>query len=171
MSSYLFFSIYFNVWYITCCPKWEEALEFTCRVIGEALVIGLLVVVYEIPCSSCIFNTVPVVLVACVIGSIYSWFLPMWILDLSILSICRVYTRIYVRLMMSSYLFLRIYFNVWYITCCPKWEEALDFTYRVIGEVLLVVVYNIRKTSAVSTAVWMVKTQLCKLCGTSDTFV
>ena len=33
--------------------KWKEALEFTCRVIVEVLVLGLLVVVYEIPYSSC----------------------------------------------------------------------------------------------------------------------
>ena len=33
-----------------------------------------------------------------------------------------VYLRmyIYVRLIMSGYLFFRIYFNVWYITCYPK---------------------------------------------------
>ena len=53
MSGYLFFCIYFNVWYITCYPKWEEALEFTYKVIGEVLVLGLLVVVYKIPYSSC----------------------------------------------------------------------------------------------------------------------
>ena len=53
MPSYLFFCIYFNVWYITCYPKWEEALEFTYKVIGEVLVLGLLVVVYKIPYSSC----------------------------------------------------------------------------------------------------------------------
>ena len=43
---------------------------------------------------------------------------------------------IYVRLIMSGYLFFCIYFNAWYITCHPKWEEALEFTYKVIGEVL-----------------------------------
>ena len=43
--------------------------------------LGLLVVAYKIPYSSCIVNTVDVV--AC---HIYSWFLPMsWVLDLSIL--------------------------------------------------------------------------------------
>ena len=36
--------------------KWKEALEFTCRVIVEVLVLGLLVVVYEIPCSSCMWT-------------------------------------------------------------------------------------------------------------------
>ena len=55
MPSYLFFCIYFNAWYITCCPKWE-ALEFTYRVIGEVLVLGLLVVVYKIPYSSCMWT-------------------------------------------------------------------------------------------------------------------
>ena len=53
MSGYLFFCIYFNVWYITCYPKWEEALELTQKVIGEVLVLGLLVVVYKVPHSSC----------------------------------------------------------------------------------------------------------------------
>ena len=43
--SYIFFCIYFNAWYITCCPKREQALEFF-TVIGEVLVLGLLVVVY-----------------------------------------------------------------------------------------------------------------------------
>ena len=46
-----------------------------------------------------------VVVVAC---HIYSWFLPMsWALDLSILlSVCRVHIyQVYVRLIMSSYLF------------------------------------------------------------------
>ena len=33
--------------------KWKEALEFTYRVIVEVLVLGLLVVVYKIPYSSC----------------------------------------------------------------------------------------------------------------------
>ena len=51
MPSYLFFCIYFDAWYINC-PKREEALEFTYRVIGEVLVLGLLVV-YKIPYSSC----------------------------------------------------------------------------------------------------------------------
>ena len=53
MPSYLFFCIYFNAWYITCCPKWEEALEIYIRVIVEVLVLGLLVVVYKVPYSSC----------------------------------------------------------------------------------------------------------------------
>ena len=56
MSGHLFFCIYFfNVWYITCYPKWE-ALEFAYKVIGEALVLGLLVVVYKIPYSSCMWT-------------------------------------------------------------------------------------------------------------------
>ena len=46
---------------------------------------------------------------------------------------------------MPSYLFLCIYVNAWYITCCPK-REALEI-FIVIGEVLvlglLVVVYKI----------------------------
>ena len=68
----------------------------------EVLVLGLVVVVYKIQYSSCVFNTVGVL--AC---HIYSWFLPMsWILDLSILlSTCRAYIYIYVRLVMPSYLF------------------------------------------------------------------
>ena len=54
MPSYLIFCIYFNAWYyIACCPQREEALEIY-RVIGEVLVLGLLVVVYKIPYSSCI---------------------------------------------------------------------------------------------------------------------
>ena len=68
-----------------------------------------------------------------------------WVLDLSIL--LSIFVWIYVRLIMSGYLFFCIYFNVWYITCYPKWEEALEFTYKVIDEVLvlglLVVVYKI----------------------------
>ena len=48
--------IYFYVWYTTCCPKWEEALEFTYMVIGEVLVLGLLVVVYKIPYNSCMWT-------------------------------------------------------------------------------------------------------------------
>ena len=55
VSSYQFFCIYFNNWYITCCPKWEEALEFLHRVIGEVLVLSLLVVVYKIAYSSCMW--------------------------------------------------------------------------------------------------------------------
>ena len=91
------------------------------RVIGEVLVLGLLVVVYKIPCRSCIFNTAVVLepgTMVCVYHTavylvhrilpdrchICSWFLPMsWILDLSILlSICCAY--IYVWLGMPSYL-------------------------------------------------------------------
>ena len=56
MSGHLLFRIYFNVWYITCCPKWEEALEFTYKVIGGVLVLGLLVVVYKIPYCSCMWT-------------------------------------------------------------------------------------------------------------------
>ena len=56
MPSYLFFCIYFNAWYITCCPKREEALEiYIDRVKGEVLVLGLLVVVCKIPYSSCMW--------------------------------------------------------------------------------------------------------------------
>ena len=33
--------------------KWEEALDFTYRLIGEVLVLGLLVVADKIPYSSC----------------------------------------------------------------------------------------------------------------------
>ena len=119
MSSYLFFCcIYFDAWCITCCPKREENLQVYTRVIAyicytlmlgvlhavEVLVLGLLVVVYEMP-YSCIFNTASSCSCLC---HIYSWFLPMsWILDLSILlSICRAY--IYARLVMPSYLFFCI---------------------------------------------------------------
>ena len=42
----------FSVWYITCCPD-EKKLWNLHRVIVEVLVLGLLVVVYEIPYSSC----------------------------------------------------------------------------------------------------------------------
>ena len=52
MPSYVFFRIYFNAWYITCCPK-REAPEIYIRVIGEVLVLGLLVVVYKIPYRIC----------------------------------------------------------------------------------------------------------------------
>ena len=45
----------------------------------EVLVLGLLVVVYKIPHSSCIFNTAVVLACLC---HIYSWFFPMsWILE------------------------------------------------------------------------------------------
>ena len=55
MSSYLLFCIYFNVWYITCCPNEKKLwnLHTRYRVIVKALVLGLLVVVYKIPYSSC----------------------------------------------------------------------------------------------------------------------
>ena len=56
MSGYLFFCIHFNVWYITWYPKWEEAPEFTYKVIGKVLALGLLVVVYKIPYSSCMWT-------------------------------------------------------------------------------------------------------------------
>ena len=88
----------------------------------EVLVLGLVVVVYKIQYSSCVFNTVGVL--AC---HIYSWFLPMsWILDLSILlSTCRAY--IYICSVGYAELpFFCIYFNAWFITCCPKREEALE---------------------------------------------
>ena len=81
--------------------------------IGEVLVLDLLVVVYKIPYSSCIFNRAVVLepgTMVCAYHTavylvhrsclchIYSWFLPMsWILDLSILlSICRAYIYIYI---------------------------------------------------------------------------
>ena len=65
MPSYLFFCIFFNAWYITWRPKWEEALEFTYRVIGEVLVLGLLVVVYKISYSSCMWTRQDVIGVFC----------------------------------------------------------------------------------------------------------
>ena len=98
-----------------------------------------------VPYSSCIFNTV--VVVPCHIETIqgFSRCRGYWIW----IFCCLFVVYIYVRLIMSSYLFLyqiSIYFNVWYITCCPKWK-ALEFTYRVISEILvlglLVVVYKI----------------------------
>ena len=55
MSSYLLFCcIYFDAWCITCCSKRETPEVYT-AVIGEKLELGLLVVVYKIPCSSCTF--------------------------------------------------------------------------------------------------------------------
>ena len=53
MSSYLLFCIYFQCLVYLLLSKLKEALEFTYRVIVEVLVFGLLVVVYEIPYSSC----------------------------------------------------------------------------------------------------------------------
>ena len=49
--------------YITCYPKWEEALEFTYKVIGEELVLGLLLVVHKIPYSSCMWTKQDVICV------------------------------------------------------------------------------------------------------------
>ena len=106
------------------------------RVMGEVSVPGLLVVVYKIPYSSCVFNTAVVLepgTMVCAYHTAvylvhrsclchtYEWFPSIsWILDLSILlSICRAYIYIpgiYVRLVMPSYvLFCCIYFNAW---CC-----------------------------------------------------
>ena len=75
------------------------------------------------------FHTYVVFLIQSVVSCsclyhIYSLFLPMsWVLGLSILlSIYCVY--IYVRLIMSSYLFFwYLLFNVWYITCCPNGKK------------------------------------------------
>ena len=57
---------------------------------------------------------------------------------------------VYVRLIMSGYLFFCIYFNVWYITCYPN-EKLWNLQNKVIGEVLvlrlLVVVYKIPYSS------------------------
>ena len=91
-------------------------------------------------------------------GHIYSWFLPMsWVLDLSICCLL-VFSYVYMFgwLYRATCSFVPdIYFNVWYITCYPKWEEALEFTYKVIGEVLvlglLVVVYKIPYSSCMWT--------------------
>ena len=57
-----------------------------------------------------------------------------WVLDLSIL--LSIFVCIYVRLIISGYLFFRIYFNVWCITCYPKWEEALDNMCDVLKDVV-----------------------------------
>ena len=62
-----------------------------------------------------------------------------------------------VRLIMSSYPFFCIYFNVWYITCGIKFEEKND--------------KKIEKKSVVSTIDRLVETQFCKLRDTSDTLV
>ena len=107
--------------------------------------LGLLVVVYKIPYSSCILNTAVVLepgTMVCAYSTavylvhrsclchIYSWFLPMsWILDLSaLLSICRAY--IYTPYICSvGYAELPVdllYLLQWCITCCPKREEALE---------------------------------------------
>ena len=136
MSSYLLFCIYFNVWYIACCPKWK-ALEFTYRVIVEVLVLGLLVVYKRQILSTILLKSIvfmftggcKIQYICCVFNQncsglchIYSWFLSMWwVLSLSVLlSICRVYIYIYVRLIMSSYLlFCLVYYML------SKWKEAL----------------------------------------------
>ena len=138
--------IYFYVWYTTCCPKWEEALEFTYMVIGEVLVLGLLVVVYKIPYNSCMFNTV--VVVACVIF-IHGFFrCGYWIWVFCCLFVVCIYMFGWLYRATCSFV-PDIYFNVWYITCCPKWEEALEFTYRVIGEVLVLGLLVMRFRTAV----------------------
>ena len=74
------------------------------------------------------------VVVAC---HIYSWFLSMWwVLSLSILlSICRVYTYIYVRLIMSSYLLFCISFAMFGISHAVQMKRS--FACRVIVEVLV----------------------------------
>ena len=115
----------------------------------EVLVLGLVVVVYKIQYSSCVFNTVGVL--AC---HIYSWFLPMsWILDLSILlSTCRAYIYIY----MFGWL-CRATFFLYLLQCVvyhmlSKTRRSSGNLRRVIGEVLLpsllVVVYKIPYSSS-----------------------
>ena len=105
------------------------------RVIREVLVLGLLVVAYNIPYSCCFFNTA--VVVACVLR-IYSWFLPMsWILDLSILlSICRAY--IYVRPVTLIYLFYCTYLLQCLVYHILSKTRSSGNLHRVIGEVLVV---------------------------------
>ena len=115
----------------------------------EVLVLGLLVVVYKIPYSSCIFNTA--VVVACVILE-YLLMVSPHVVDIGseyfVDYLSCVY--IYVRLVMPSFLFFSIYFNAWHVICCPKREEALEI-YKVTGEVLvlglMVVVYKIPYSS------------------------
>ena len=75
-----------------------------------------------------------------------------WVLDLSILLSIFVCVYIYVRLIMSGYLFFCIYFNVWYITCYSNEKKLWNIhtSYKVIGEALvldLVVVYKIPYSS------------------------
>ena len=48
-----------------------------------------------------------------------------WILEYCVIYLLCVYI-IYVRLVMSSYLFCCIYFDAWCITCYPKREETLE---------------------------------------------
>ena len=75
---------------------------------------------WKIPYSSCIFDTV--VVVACVIIIFgFSRCRGYWIWVFCCLFSC---VYVYVRLIMSGYLFFCIYFfNVWYITCYPKWYK------------------------------------------------
>ena len=110
--------IYFDAWCITCC--WGVSA----RSAGGG----------KIPYSSCIFNTA--VVVACVIFTHgFSRYCGYWIFwEFCCLFVVCIY--IYVRLVMSSYLFFCIYFNGWYITCCPK-REALEI-YILMGEVLVI---------------------------------
>ena len=62
MPSYLMFCcIYFDAWVYHMLFKTRRNSGSLHRVIGEVLVLGLLVVVYKIPNSSCIFDTVVVV--------------------------------------------------------------------------------------------------------------
>ena len=53
MSSYLLFCIYFSMFGISLAVQMKRSSGITYRVIVEVLVLGLLVVVYEIPYSSC----------------------------------------------------------------------------------------------------------------------
>ena len=107
----------------------------------EVLVLGLLVVVYKIPHSSCIVNTAVVLepgTMVCAYNTavylvhrgclchIYSWFLPMsWMLDLTIsLSICRAYICSVGYAELSVVL---LHLLQWCITCCPN-RELWKFT-------------------------------------------
>ena len=114
--------------------KWKEALEFTYfRVIVEVLVLGLLVVVYEIPYSSCMWpGKMELVFRK---GQWWSPFLHKKLKNVS----CE-YDRL----------------NGWNSTLQAAWH-----IYSFIKS---------WKTSAVSTTVWMVETQLCKLRGPSDIY-
>ena len=101
----------------------------------EVLVLGLLVVVYKIPYSSCIFNAAvvlePGTMVCAILLSIWYTVVACVILMVSIdvVDIGSEYFVVYLscvyRCSAGYLLFCCISFNAWYITCCPK-REALE---------------------------------------------
>ena len=124
MSSYLMFCcIYFDAWCITCCRKRGETpdvyTEWYCTSVistlmlsvssaVEVLVLGLLVVVYKIPNSSCILFNTAVVVARVVFTHGFSRCRGYWIWLFCRLFVVRVYICMYVRLIMPSYLFFCI---------------------------------------------------------------